>query len=68
VNRLAQFLQYTQKVFALKRLLRSVRDGRTDPAIPILSVSLCLVLGIVACISSYLDSYIRTIVAASPCC
>jgi hypothetical protein len=55
VNRLAQFLQYTQKVFELKRLLRSVRDGRSEPAIPILSVSLCLVLGIVTRIASYLD-------------
>jgi hypothetical protein len=55
VNRLAQFLQYTGKVFELKRLLRSVRDGRSDPAIPILSVSLCLVLGVVMRIASYLD-------------
>jgi len=55
VNRLAQFLQYTQKVFDLKRLLRSVRDGRSDPVVPILSVSLCLVLGIVLRIASYLD-------------
>ena len=55
MNRLAQFLQYTQKVFDLKRLLRSVRDGRSDPVVPILSVSLCLVLGIVMRISSYLD-------------
>ena len=55
MNRLAQFLQYTRKVFELKRLLRSVRDGRSDPAIPILSVSLCLVLGVVMRIASYLD-------------
>ena len=55
MNRLAQFLQYTQKVFELKRLLRSVRDGRSAPDIPILSVSLCLVLGVVTPISSYLD-------------
>ncbi len=36
VNRLAQFLQYTSKVFELKGLLRSVRDGRSDPHIPLL--------------------------------
>jgi len=55
VNRLAQFLHYTQKVFDLKGLLRSVRDGRSDPKIAILSVSLCLVLGVVTRVSSYLD-------------
>jgi len=55
VNRLAQFLQYTQKVFELKRLLRGGRDGRCDPAIPTLSVSLCLILGVVTRIASYLD-------------
>ncbi len=60
MNRLAQFLQYTQKVFDLKRLLRSVRDGRSDPVVPILSVSLCLVLGIVMRISCYLDSAEQT--------
>ena len=54
MNRLAQFLQYTQKVFALKSLLRRVRDGRSDPVIAILSVNLCLVLGIVTRSSSYL--------------
>jgi hypothetical protein len=55
VNRLAQFLQYAQKVFELKRLLGSVRDGRRSPAIPMLSVSLCLILGVLTRISSYLD-------------
>jgi len=55
VNRLAQFLQYTQKVFDLKRRLRSVRDGRDHPAIGIVAVSLCLVLGVITRISSYLD-------------
>ena len=55
MNRLAQFLQYTQKVFELKRLLRRVRDGRCEPQIPLLAVVLCLVLGVVTRISSYLD-------------
>ena len=55
MNRLAQFLQYTQKLFELKRLLRSVRDGRSEPVIPIQPVVLCLVLGVVTRISSYLD-------------
>lgn len=55
MNRLAQFLQYTQKVFDLKRRLRSVRDGRDHPAIGIVAVSLCLVLGVITRISSYLD-------------
>lgn len=55
MNRLAQFIHYTQKVFELKRLLRSVRDGRCDPDIPTLSVALCLVLGVVTRIASYLD-------------
>lgn len=54
MNRLAQFLQYTLKVFDLKGLLRRVRDGRGQPNIPLLSVSLCLVLGVVTRISSYL--------------
>jgi len=55
VNRLAQFLHYTQKVFDLKGLLRSVRDGRSDPEIAILPVSLSLVPGVVTRVSSYLD-------------
>ena len=55
MNRLAQFLHHTQKVFALKGRLRRVRDGRCAPAIPILSVSLCLVLGVVTRLASYLD-------------
>jgi len=55
VNRLAQFLCYTQKVFALKGLLRGLRDGRSEPRIPLLPVSLCLVMGVVTRIGSYLD-------------
>jgi len=55
VNRLAQFLQYATKVFELKRLLRSVRDGRPAPVVSILPLSLCLVLGGVLRIGSYLD-------------
>jgi hypothetical protein len=55
VNRLAQFLQYTGKVFGLKALLRSVRDGRSEPQVPLLPLVLCLVLGVVTRIGSYLD-------------
>jgi hypothetical protein len=55
VNRLAQFLQYTIKVFALKGLLRSVRDGRSAPVIPLLPLVVCLVLGVATRIGSYLD-------------
>jgi len=55
VNRLAQFLQYTSKVFELQRLLRSVREGRSEPQVPLLPLVLCLVLGVVTRISSYLD-------------
>ena len=55
MNRLAQFLQYTGKVFALKGLLRRVRDGRSAPLIPGLPLALCLVLGAVMRIGSYLD-------------
>jgi hypothetical protein len=55
VNRLAQFLQYTTKVFALGRLLRGVGDGRCAPLVPVLPLALCLVLGAVMRIGSYLD-------------
>ena len=47
MNRLAQFLQYTTQVFELKGLLRSVRDGRVEPQVPLLPLVLCLVLGVV---------------------
>lgn len=55
MNRLAQFLHYAQKVFALKTLLRAVRDGRPFAQIGTTSVLLTLVLGAVLRISSYLD-------------
>jgi hypothetical protein len=55
VNRLVQFLAYTGKVFALKKILRRVRDGRSQPRIPLLPVTLCLLLGVVMRIGSYLD-------------
>jgi hypothetical protein len=55
VNRLAQFLHYAQKVFALKTLLRAVRDGRPFAKIRTTPVLLTLVLGVVLRISSYLD-------------
>jgi hypothetical protein len=55
VNRLAQFLHYAQKVFALKTLLRGVRDTRPWAQIPTTPVLLSLVLGVVLRIASYLD-------------
>ena len=55
MNRLFQFLQYTQKVFALNPLLRRLRDGRCDPLIPLGPVLRCLILGVVVRIGSYLD-------------
>jgi hypothetical protein len=55
VNRLAQFLHYAQKVFALKTVLRAVRDGRPWAKIRTTPVLLTLVLGVVLRISSYLD-------------
>jgi hypothetical protein len=55
VNRLVQFLQYATKVFDLKRRLRAVRDGRPAPVVPLLPLNLCLVLGAVLRLSSYLD-------------
>ena len=55
MNRLAQFLQYTSKVFGLRALLRVVRDGRSEPQVPLLPLVVCLVLGVVMRIGSYLD-------------
>jgi hypothetical protein len=55
MNRLAQFLQYAAKVFGLSELLRTVRDGRSQPQVPLLPLVLCLVLGVLMRIGSYLD-------------
>ncbi len=55
MNRLAQFLNYAQKVFDLKTLLRAVGDQRPFAQIPLTPVLLSLVLGVVVRISSYLD-------------
>ena len=55
MNQLALFLQYTQKVFALKAVLAGVRARRQDPEILTLSVLLSLLLGVVLRIPSYLD-------------
>lgn len=54
MNRLAQFLQYTSKVFGLKDILRAVREGRPQPQIPLLPILLCLLLGVVTRVPSYL--------------
>jgi Transposase DDE domain len=55
VNRLAQFLHYAQKVFALKTVLRAVRTARPFAKIPTPPVLVTLVMGVVLRISSYLD-------------
>jgi len=55
VNQLAQFLNYIQKVFALKRVLAGVRARRQDPEVSTYAVLLCLLLGVVLRIPSYLD-------------
>jgi len=60
MNRLEQFLHYTQKVFGLKPLLRGVRDGRSFARVPTCRVLLSLVLGVVLRVSSYLALSQRT--------
>ncbi len=60
MNWLAQFLQYAQKVFKLRDLLLRIREGRSDPKIALLSVNLCLLLGVVTRVSSYLDLAAQT--------
>lgn len=55
MNRLAQFLLYTQKVFGLKTRLCQVRDERPQAQIPTAAVLISLVLGAVLRVSSYLD-------------
>jgi len=55
VNWLAQFRQSTQKTFVLHKLLRLVREVRCVPEIALLSLNLCLLLGVVTRVSSYLD-------------
>jgi len=55
MNWLAQFIQYSRKVFKLNRLLHRVREGRSEPKIALLSVNLCLLLGVITRVSSYLD-------------
>jgi hypothetical protein len=60
VNRLAQFLLYVQKVFALKTVLRGVRDQRPFAQIPTHPVLLSLLFGVVLRISSYFDLAAQT--------
>jgi hypothetical protein len=55
LNRLAQFLHYAQKVFALKTRLRAIGDRRPLAVVPTFPVVLSLVLGVVLRIGSYLD-------------
>jgi hypothetical protein len=54
MNELALFLAYATKVFHLGRLLRGVRDQRSDPVIPTRALLLSLVMGVVLRVSSYL--------------
>jgi len=60
VNWLAQFLQYTAKVFGLKGVLRTVRDGRSAPKVPLLPLVVCLVLGVVTRVGSHSDLAAQT--------
>lgn len=53
MNRLAQFLHYTHKVFGLAQQVRRVRDERTWPQIPTPAVLVCLLLGAVLRVGSY---------------
>lgn len=55
MNRLAQFLHYTQKVFHLKTRLRAVRAHRPFAVIPTCAVLLCLMLGVLVRVPSYLN-------------
>lgn len=55
MNELAQFLTYVTKVFALNRLVRSVRDARPQPQIPTRPLLLSLLLGVVLRVGSYHD-------------
>jgi hypothetical protein len=45
MNRLRQCWHAANKVFALARRLRGVRDGRADPSVPTFAVSATLFLG-----------------------
>jgi DDE family transposase len=55
VNRLAQFLHHTGKVFGLKTLLRGVRSDRPFARIATVPVLVSLMLGVVLRVSSYLE-------------
>ena len=55
MNELAQFLGYVTKVFALGRIVRSVRCCRPYPEIPTRPLLLTLLLGVVIRAGSYLD-------------
>lgn len=54
MNELVQFLAYACKVFGLRRLVREVRDSRPYPTIPTQPLLLCLLLGVVTRVGSYL--------------
>jgi hypothetical protein len=60
MNPLAQFLAYSDKVFALSQQLRGVRDHRPYPEIPTRVVVLTLLLGVVLRVGSYLDLSAQT--------
>lgn len=55
MNRLAQFLHYAPRVFALRTLLRGLRDRRPDPRIPTTPVLVSLLRGVGLRVPSYLD-------------
>ena len=56
MNRLAQFLQYTGKLFELTRdSCTACAMAAPEPVVPLLPLAVCLVLGVVMRIGSYLD-------------
>lgn len=55
MNRLIQFLHYSQKVFGFRELVRGVRDRRPYPQIPTQAIFLTLIFGVVLRVSSYFD-------------
>ena len=55
MNELARFLDYVTKVFALGRIVRSVRCHRPYPEIPTRPLFLSLLLGVILRAGSYLD-------------
>lgn len=60
MNRLAQFWNYTRKVFDLPRSLCAVRADRSDPDIPTAAVTASLFLGALVRVCSFLQLQAHT--------